>query len=159
MDKNITPDTKIKIPMKSINADPIYDASLISTSDLFDYNKYKKLGLVIGSATQGISLGRTFFSGLKAIIGSRVTLVEESFTRVLNFAIEHMIENTNATFPEWKRIIALNISMTSLNPESVSIIVTGTAIGLKDRSGGRSKNKNKKCRKTRRMRRVRKQKT
>jgi uncharacterized protein YbjQ (UPF0145 family) len=151
MDENVKPNTKIKIPMKSINTEPKYDASLISTSDSFDSKKYKKLGLVIGSATQGISLSKTFFSGLKAIIGSRVTLVEESFVKVLNFAIEHMIENSNTAFPEWKKIIGMNFSMSSLNPESVSIIVTGTAIGLKAKSGGKSKRKNKKNRKTRKF--------
>jgi len=154
MDEKNKPNPKIKIPTKSINIDPKYDASLISTSDSFDSKKYKKLGLVTGSATQGISISKTFFSGLKAIIGSRVTSVEESFIKVLNFAIDHMIENSNSIFPDWKKIVGLNVSMTSLNPESISIIVTGTAIGLKTKSGGKSRRKSRKNHKTRRSNRV-----
>jgi len=142
----------IKIPKNAVNIEPKYDASLVFTADYYNPVKYKKLGLVTGSATQGISISKTFFSGLKAIIGSRVTSVEESFIKVLGFAIEHMVSNANSLFPNWKKIVGLNVSMTSLNPESISIVTTGTAIGLKERKGGKSRGKSRrKFNKTRKM--------
>lgn len=111
--------------------DPTYDAKLISTSGYYDTTKYEELGIVVGSATQGISLTKTFFSGIRAMIGSRVTNIEDSFTRGFGFAVQHMIQNASSDFPRFKKIIGMFWSMSALNPESISILVTGTAIGLK----------------------------
>ena len=61
--------------------EPKYDPGLISTSGNYDTSRFVELGVVVGSATQGISITKTFFSGLRAMAGSRVTNVEELFTR------------------------------------------------------------------------------
>jgi len=127
------------------NITPTYDAKLVSTTAVYDKTKYEELGLVSGSATQGISLTKTFFSGLRSMIGSRVTNVEDLFTMGFNFAIEHMFKNASVTYPNWKKIVGLWFSMTALNPESISILVTGTAIGeIKKRGGKKRSDRTKK---------------
>lgn len=123
--------------------EPQYDPRLISTSNSYNTSKYVELGIVVGSATQGISLTKTFFSGLRAMVGSRVTNIEDSFTRGFGFAVQHMLKNAKSQFPNFKKIIGLFWSMTALNPEAVSIMVTGTAIG-DQKHGGRSKTNKKK---------------
>ena len=134
-----------KITPKTIPIDgPSYDARLVSTATVYDKKKYEELGLVSGSATQGISLTKTFFSGLRALVGSRVTNVEDLFTRGFDFAIEHMFRNASIAHPNWKKIMGLCFSMTALNPESISVMVNGTAIGLKQRGGVRKKGQTKK---------------
>jgi|LauGreSuBDMM15SN_2_FD.fasta_scaffold09038_3 uncharacterized protein YbjQ (UPF0145 family) len=134
-----------KITPKTIsNDEPNYDARLVSTTTVYDKTKYEELGLVSGSATQGISLTKTFFSGLRSLVGSRVTNVENLFTRGFDFAIEHMFKNASIAHPNWKKIVGLWFSMTALNPEAISVIVTGTAIGLKQRGGVRKKGHTKK---------------
>jgi uncharacterized protein YbjQ (UPF0145 family) len=120
--------------------EPKYDPSLISTSGNYDTSRFVELGVVVGSATQGISITKTFFSGLRAMAGSRVTNVEELFTRGFGFAVQHMIKNTYAQYPKFAKIVGLFWSMTALNPESISIMVTGTALGHKSK-GGISKTK------------------
>jgi uncharacterized protein YbjQ (UPF0145 family) len=120
---------------KNDQDEPKYDPSLVSTTPDFDENKYVQLGVVVGSATQGISITRTFFSGLRAMAGSRVTNVEELFTRGFGFAVQHMIKNAYVQYPKFAKIVGLFWSMTALNPESISIMVTGTAIGHNSRGG------------------------
>jgi uncharacterized protein YbjQ (UPF0145 family) len=127
---------------KTNDQEPEYDPKLISTSTSYDTTKFKQLGVVVGSATQGISLSKTFFSGLRAMVGSRVTNIEDSFTRGFGFAIQHMLKNAQSQFPNFKKIIGLFWTMTALNPEAISIMVTGTAIGDR-KQGGRSKTNKK----------------
>jgi uncharacterized protein YbjQ (UPF0145 family) len=95
-------------------------------------------------------LTKTFFSGIRAMIGSRVTNIEDSFTRGFGFAIQHMLKNAYKDFPNFKKIIGLFWSMSALNPESISIMVTGTAIGLKSSKRGGSR---KTCKKNKNRRR------
>lgn len=83
--------------------EPQYDPRLISTSNSYNTSKYVELGIVVGSATQGISLTKTFFSGLRAMVGSRVTNIEDSFTRGFGFAVQHMLKNAKSQFPNFKK--------------------------------------------------------
>ena len=65
-----------------------------------------------------------------------------------------MIKNAYAQYPKFAKIIGLFWSMTALNPESISIMVTGTALGHKSRGGTRKtkrRDANRRKRKTIRL--------
>jgi uncharacterized protein YbjQ (UPF0145 family) len=129
----------------------------ISTSDLYDLQKYEVKALVTATHTEGLSLARGFIAEIGGLFGGKSDLMNKKVNDVMNMLIQKLQKQIQSG----ERIIGVSFEFAEFGRSEgntfLSGIATGTIISPK-MTGGKRKATRVKAKAIARRRVTRKQK-
>jgi uncharacterized protein YbjQ (UPF0145 family) len=112
------------------------------TFNFFDPSISKELGSVITTHVEAVSLGRAVVADIKGIFGGKAGTMDKKIQDSIKGAHNKFIDEAKNKYSNVSSIIDYNVQVTEFgNGAFICSVITGTAIGPREKQRGGKKNK------------------